>query len=287
MDLTNQKFGEWTALYPIKKNNIQYWHCRCDCGVEKDVSQCSLRNGRSQSCGHNNKKGKSFKDYSGQKIGHLTIIRQTNERRRNSIVWECLCDCGNTCYFSSEQLKIKKILDCGCSTNPLRRIGEKYGKLTIKKLVPAPETTTTRGYFYLCECECGNECVVNSSDLINGKQISCGCVKSIGEFNIIQCLKNNNINFSKEYTFNDLKDKHLLRFDFAIFDNNNNLIRLIEFDGEQHHQKDNLYFSLTNCEHDKIKNEYAKEHNIPLVRIPYQLKNEINLDIIMGDQYLV
>ena len=35
----------------------------------------------------------------------------------------------------------------------------------------------------------------------------------------------------KEYSFEDLKDKKKLRFDFAIFDKNNKLIKLIEFDG--------------------------------------------------------
>ena len=37
MDLCNQKFGEWTALYSIKKDKRIYWHCKCSCGNERDV----------------------------------------------------------------------------------------------------------------------------------------------------------------------------------------------------------------------------------------------------------
>jgi len=64
---------------------------------------------------------------------------------------------------------------------------------------------------------------------------SCGCLKtSVGEYYISNILKENNIKYIKEYIFKDLKsDKNAyLRFDFAILDDNNNPIRLIEFDGE-------------------------------------------------------
>ena len=58
IDITNQKFGKWTVLYPTDKRNVGgaiYWHCRCDCGTEKDILGTSLRQGRSLSCGlHSN-----------------------------------------------------------------------------------------------------------------------------------------------------------------------------------------------------------------------------------------
>ena len=47
----------------------------------------------------------------------------------------------------------------------------------------------------------------------------------MGEYKIASILKENSINFIREYKFNDLKDIHLLRFDFAIFDNDENLLR--------------------------------------------------------------
>ena len=58
IDLTGQKFGKWTVLY---KTNLRtssggiYWHCKCECGIEKNVSSLTLRNGTSLSCGsHSN-----------------------------------------------------------------------------------------------------------------------------------------------------------------------------------------------------------------------------------------
>lgn len=81
------------------------------------------------------------------------------------------------------------------------------------------------------------------------------------------------------------------RFDFAIFDSNNILLRLIEFDGEQHYRYSGGWNNKANflkCkQHDQEKNEYAKSHNIPLVRIPYWEKDKITLDMIIGDQYLI
>lgn len=57
-DIVGQRFGKWTVLYKTNKRNtggIIYWHCKCDCGIEKDVLGSSLRNGLSLSCGsHNN-----------------------------------------------------------------------------------------------------------------------------------------------------------------------------------------------------------------------------------------
>ena len=38
---------------------------------------------------------------------------------------------------------------------------------------------------------------------------------------------------------------------------------------------------------DTIKNNYAFNHNIPLVRIPYTERDNITLEMIMGDKYLI
>jgi hypothetical protein len=57
IDLSNQIFGKWTVLYKSKKrsaNGSIYWHCKCECGREKDVLGASLKNHRSLSCGNHN-----------------------------------------------------------------------------------------------------------------------------------------------------------------------------------------------------------------------------------------
>lgn len=60
VDITGQKFGKLTALYPLEKGNAEgraIWHCRCDCGREIDTTGRMLRTGHKISCGCSNSKG--------------------------------------------------------------------------------------------------------------------------------------------------------------------------------------------------------------------------------------
>ena len=52
-DLTNQKFGRLTALYPTDKRSGNHivWHCKCDCGNECDVAGAMMTIGHVNSCG--------------------------------------------------------------------------------------------------------------------------------------------------------------------------------------------------------------------------------------------
>lgn len=54
MDITGQRFGRLTALYPTENRNKKssvYWHCRCDCGNELEVTEDGLVSGSHKSCG--------------------------------------------------------------------------------------------------------------------------------------------------------------------------------------------------------------------------------------------
>lgn len=50
-DLTGKKFGRLTPLYYFHKDNKLWWHCKCDCGNEKDIRVDHLRYGEIKSCG--------------------------------------------------------------------------------------------------------------------------------------------------------------------------------------------------------------------------------------------
>ena len=67
--------------------------------------------------------------------------------------------------------------------------------------------------------------------LLRGRCPQCDKDLSVGSKAIKRYLEKNNIPFEVEYSFNDLKDKYRLRFDFAIKDSDSNLFALIEFDG--------------------------------------------------------
>ena len=52
----------------------------------------------------------------GQKFGKLTAIKPVGyySENRKVIVWECLCDCGNTTRVQSTKLKNGRTKSCGC-----------------------------------------------------------------------------------------------------------------------------------------------------------------------------
>lgn len=125
------------------------------------------------------------------------------------------------------------------------------------------------------ECPKGHIFNMTWNNFQNGKR--CGeCQNSKGEIKIENYLKHSNIYFLKEYKINECRNIRSLPFDFAIFydKEKKNLKVLIEYDGMQHfiktgwdgHNNDKL---LRTQKTDNIRNIYCKEHNIPLIRIPY------------------
>jgi len=76
IDLTGQKFGELTV---DKYMGQSKWLCRCDCGKEKIVLCCNLRNGNTKSCGC--KEGNLKHGHSQTKI--YNIWRDMNQRCNN------------------------------------------------------------------------------------------------------------------------------------------------------------------------------------------------------------
>ena len=105
-------------------------------------------------------------------------------------------------------------------------------------------------------------------------------------------MEENKIDFIQEYIPQDLYGINggYLRFDFAIIENNS-VKRLIEFDGPQHSKFTNIFNDeadfLALQEHDKRKNDYSLKEGIPLVRIPYQIRNKITIEDILTDKFLV
>ena len=237
-------------------------------------------------------------DLTGNKYGKLTVLYRDAERKTNSgSYWVCQCDCGKIKSVKSSSLRNGEIQSCGCLRNEKvaqykkqqsedEMIGKRFGKLVVQK---RSEKKGSGGELYwFCQCDCGNIIEVRGHNLKrkDGNQtVSCGCYhRSIGATNILTLLQENNINFIEEYVFLDLPKS---RFDFAIIENEK-ITRLIEFDGEQHFKDIPSWGGLElQQQRDKVKNEYALSHNIPLVRIPYWERDNITIEMITGDKYLV
>ena len=128
------------------------------------------------------------------------------------------------------------------------------------------------------------------------------CNESKGEKRISKYLDKHNILYTPQYIFDDLKgdtikNKRHLKFDFAIFDNNNNIICLIEYDGEFHFRtarfskdKKKMLDKLKKIQiYDIKKNLYCAENDIQLIRIPYWEFDNIEkyLNYYLKEEYLL
>lgn len=286
VNLVGKKFNKLTALerdfeiQKIKKSKDVWWKCQCDCGNIISVNGKTLRAGKIKSCGCE-KPQYAFKDLTGQRFGRLIILEKTEERKNNSIVWKCQCDCGNICFKDSHSLNKGSTKSCGCLVKDNAKIqglknaqdisGQQFGHLTA--LYQLDEIQQGSGHFWVCQCDCGNIKKITIHNLKSGRTTSCGCIKaSTGETNLNKKLQELNINFITEKTYSDLisNNQRKLKFDFYLPDYN----ILIEFDGEQHYLK-NRYSSKDQFERDCQKNKYCLNNNIPLYRIPYSERDNI------------
>lgn len=48
------------------------------------------------------------------RFGRLVAVRLTKERSNGGVVWECRCDCGNTCKVTGRKLRNGNTRSCGC-----------------------------------------------------------------------------------------------------------------------------------------------------------------------------
>jgi len=116
-------------------------------------------------------------------------------------------------------------------------------------------------------CKCGKHF---TTSYINYKKAgvrrcpTCVAIESSGEIEVRKALDELRISYEPEKRFKDCRDKKPLPFDFYIKDYN----LVIEFDGQNHFYEVFPTHDIT-IAHDKIKNEYCKQNNINILRIPY------------------
>lgn len=136
-------------------------------------------------------------DLIGQKFGKLTVISQQGRRKTQQIVWDCICDCGNSTRVSTTNLKNGHTRSCGCyqkerasQSNLKNIIGKRFGRLIVN--YQAGRTKHGQVIWH-CTCDCGNEKDITSSCLLKGETRSCGCYKK----EIISQIKSINLTGKK------------------------------------------------------------------------------------------
>lgn len=229
----------------------------------------------------------------GNKYTRLTVLEYAEERYQkyynghHRTTWKCQCDCGNICYVTSENLKRGDTPSCGCITKENRRAslkdlsGQRYGHLTVLKWIGTIQGNSK----YWVKCDCGKEYEIYAQNLTQGSTQSCGCAKeSHGERKIRELLLKNNIYFEAQKTFPNFRynDTNCSpKYDFYLPEKN----ILIEYDGEQHFKRIPTWDSEEDFnkrqQRDLIKNNFAQQNNIILIRIPYTHYNSIQIEDLL------
>lgn len=265
-----------------RKTKGKYYLCQCDCGNQKIIDKKGLVSGRVQSCGCLRAKRVSEAitiDLTGQRFGRLTVLEKVNYNdtpQKCEAKWRCKCDCGNIVEVRGTSLRNGSTKSCGClhrekASKQFRtdEIGNVYGLLTV---IEYAGSNPRQDALWLCRCQCGNTKIVAGKDLRNGHTSSCGCLISKGESLIASYLQQHNIKYKSQYTDSSLRTKSngQYKFDFALLNNEEQLVAMVEFNGKQHYEQNDFFDDLEDIKYrDKQKSIWCKKHNLPLLIIPY------------------
>ena len=219
-------------------------------------------------CNTDNKKNNidDIRDYAKEE-GYRLI---SNEYKNNSQKLEFVCPKGHTTFISWNNFKKgRRCSECYCYKKLTNNDVDNYlGQFGYKRNSEYINANTK------IEIECPNshKYLGTYAHFYSGKRCPY-CKKSNGEARIMNYLNNNKIKFEQEYHIN-IKGK-CLRFDFYLEKYN----MTIEYDGQQHFKPVDKFggeeeFKNTQLR-DKLKNQYCKDNNIKLIRIPYYDFNNI------------
>lgn len=151
IDLTGQRFGRLTVVFRAEnKGGKTRWHCKCDCGKEKDVLAINLVRGLTQSCGCLHKEELSQRkliDLTGRKFGRLTVLKRADNSKSNGTKWLCKCDCGKEIEVLASHLKDGHTKSCGCFSREVASENSKTHGMTNTRLYRIYKKMYRRCYF--------------------------------------------------------------------------------------------------------------------------------------------
>lgn len=249
-------------------------------------------------------KNPSWKQMIGTTIGNWQILQRDYHptSKQHSTFFKCKClGCGQIFSVSRDSLIAGKSSSCQkCAQLSNKQnskyyipIGSHFGFLTTVSEVYSKYSKSGHGSSYIkCKCSCGNcsgqDILEIRKDHLLGishhKTISCGLAKiSSGELKIKNILDNNNIVYQQQYRIKDFNISSA--FDFAIFNQQKQLLKLIEYDGQQHFKPVQFWGGQETLkiqqDRDQKKNEYCQAHGIKLLRIPYTQFDNISLEMLL------
>ena len=221
-------------------------------------------------------------DVDGLRFGKLVVLETLWDE--SPVKLRCLCDCGSEYIGVKTQITYGRTQSCGCFQK--ERASEANEKIWTGVISPygvkflfKHSRNKLGQWLWVCECGlCGKTFIALPAKINNGHITSCGCrARSLKEQLISEYLCTLRVSFIEQFSFNDCKHKQKLKYDFCVLINDT-VKCLIEYDGKQHFEP-NDYFGgersyTKTILRDEIKNTYCKEHNLPLLRLPYYLADE-------------
>lgn len=289
-DMVGETFGylEVLSLNEEKSTNKhKQWNCKClRCGDLCVKEGSSLRWGKytcCPKCAIEVRTDNAREKMTGQRYGRLVVIEEYIKQKKV----QCICDCGKILVLRRGDVLSGHTQSCGClqseraSKSNTKDQSGRVSKNGIRFIRPI-EKVGKGVWVYECECPlCGSLFNAIPARIKSDHVQSCGCMPrmhlSRAHVMIDNYLKEHGVDYEKEYSFPDCKNKKVLRFDFAIFCNDS-IVGVCEYDGEQHFRSIDFFGGEKAFEEmkirDKKKDDYCKKHNIPMLRLNYQMSDD-------------
>jgi hypothetical protein len=70
----------------------------------------------------------------GKRFGKLVVVDESSERKYGNVVWDCICDCGNSAKYRSRVLLIGEAKSCGCLHKEQASINQGLMNLANKEI---------------------------------------------------------------------------------------------------------------------------------------------------------
>jgi len=208
-------------------------------------------------------------------------------KSENNLKWKCLKD-GCKEIFEATWICISAGRGCpfcngrqvglsNCLATKNLEMASQWHQTLNKDFTPYDITCNSmKRVWWLCK-DCGHEWFVSPNARSRNNSGCPQCKASKGEKQLDLILTKYNTPHYSQYTFNDLLGigGGILKFDVPVFwdEEKTKLRMLIEYDGEQHFKWIKGMMTKKQFEslqiNDERKNNYCKNNNIKLLRIPY------------------